>query len=112
MIPRGFSAGARRTWEEMHEHYDFSASELILLERALRQFDLGDSFLKTAQRAGVMTGGGKLHPLVNASRDAHQNALRCWRAIGFAKGDGRTRRPGRPGGDEWSAKRKELARIP
>jgi hypothetical protein len=49
---------------------------------------------------------GKAHPLIAARRDALLASARFWRQLKFEDPARPARRPGRPGGDNWSAARK------
>ena len=100
-IPYGLSAWAAGVWGELTALHHFEQFELVAFERALRWFDLSDQWLTDAEAAS----GAERSRLVKQGMDAATSGLRFWRTLKFAD-DAAVRRPGRPSGDDWSAKRK------
>lgn len=89
-------------WDELTERHQFEPHELVTFERALRWFDRSDQSLASADAA---VDGRERAQLMKQAMDGANCGLRYWRALKFT--DGTTaRRPGRPSGDDWSAKRK------
>jgi hypothetical protein len=100
-VPKGLSTESMGIWKELTTLHRFEAHELVAFERALVWFDKSDAWLRDAEAAE----GRLAASLVKMSMDASNCGLRYWRTLKFT--DGTTaRRPGRPPGDEWSAKRK------
>jgi hypothetical protein len=106
--PAGLSKWARGVWNALLGDNDFTDSELIPFTRALRWWDLSDKLLAEAATAG---GAQEQARLTKLSLDAATSALRHWRTLRFTDPAKPTRRPGRPGGDGWSAMRTEGARL-
>jgi hypothetical protein len=92
--PKALSPRSRALWTELHSAYDFTVADEAILERALESYDVHDSLMKSARRAGVDSKDARA--LLGAARDASLVALRHWAALGFAKIDLATRGPGRP----------------
>jgi len=105
LAPRGLSDRSRRLWRDLVAAYDFQPHEHELLVRALEQNDLADQCARTIRRDGLQVDG-KAHPLVAVQRDALQTSARYWRQLKFKSSGEQARRPGRPGGENWSAARK------
>jgi hypothetical protein len=103
--PAGLSRGARRIWRQLTALHDFEAHELIAFERALVWWDRSDEWMEASETA---TGRDRT-ALVKQSLDGANMALRHWRTLRFRDEDA-ARRPGRPSGDEWSAKRRAQLR--
>jgi hypothetical protein len=104
--PAGLSKWARGVWSTLLADNDFSDSELVAFTRALRWWDLSDKLL--AEAATAESGRAQLTKL---SLDAATSALRHWRVLKFTDPAKPTRRPGRPGGEAWSAQRTEGGRL-
>jgi hypothetical protein len=104
--PAGLSKWARGVWNTLLTDNDFSDSELVAFTRALRWWDLSDKLLAEAASAG--NGRAQLTKL---SLDAATSALRHWRTLKFTDPAKPTRRPGRPGGEAWSATRAEGGQL-
>jgi hypothetical protein len=100
-VPHGLSAGSADIWKELTTLHRFEAHELVAFERALKWFDKADGWLQDAETAEGRSAG----LLVKRSMDASNCGLRYWRTLKFTDGSA-ARRPGRPPGDAWSAKRK------
>ena len=103
--PKKLSRRLQNLYREYVGEYDFALHELDLFGEALRAQDLVDRIATIVDVEGVRVDG-KPHPMLPALRDARQTALRAWRVCGFKAEGEEKRRPGRPAGDQWSAKRK------
>jgi hypothetical protein len=108
--PAGLSARSKRLWRDLLDANDFQRHELEVLARALEMADKADEMSTIIERDGLLVGG-KAHPLIAARRDALLASARFWRQLKFVDPEKPSRRPGRPGGDGWSAKRTEGARL-
>jgi hypothetical protein len=102
-VPRGLTPASRRLWAVLTTEHHFEVFELTALERSLRWFDKADAWLQQAEEAGVEARAAAV--LVKQSMDASNCGLRYWRTLKFTDGTP-ARRPGRPAGPDWSAKRK------
>jgi hypothetical protein len=101
--PSGLSPGARRVWQTLGAQYEFRHPEWLALEESLRWRDRAETWLKHSEQAA----GREQAELVKRALDASQMGLRFWRLLKFVNSDEPLhRRPGRPGGREWSAARK------
>jgi hypothetical protein len=100
--PAGLSAWATGVWQELTARHHFEPHELVVFERALRWWDTSDL---AATQASSATAAAEVARLTKLSLDAATSALRHWRALKFPAAEG-ARRPGRPAGDAWSAKRR------
>jgi hypothetical protein len=100
-VPKGLSRGSADIWRALTTAHVFEQHELIMFERALVWFDKADAWL----RASTAASGRAQAALVKQSMEASTCGLRYWRTLKFVDGAA-ARRPGRPSGDDWSAKRK------
>jgi hypothetical protein len=100
--PAGLSKWARGVWTTLLRDNDFSDSEIVAFTRALRWWDLSDSLLAEANAAQ----GGARAQMTKLSLDAATSALRHWKVLKFTDPANPSRRPGRPGGVDWSSGRK------
>jgi hypothetical protein len=103
--PKGLSVRSREIWDELTTLHRFEPHELVAFTRALTWWDRADGWLREADAAEGKTAV----LLVKMSMDASNCGLRYWRTLKFSDGTA-ARRPGRPSGDDWSAKRK-LAKV-
>lgn len=103
--PRDLSAASVQIWKDVIRDHEFEAHELPLLMSALRWRDRSAAWLEESEQAI----GREEARLVKQSLDAAQTSLRHWRALKFTDADGKTRRPGRPAGADWSPKRRQQA---
>jgi hypothetical protein len=104
--PASLSRGSRRIWRQLTALHQFEAHELIAFERALSWWERSDEWLEASKKAE----GREQAQLVKQAMDAANAALRHWRTLKFSDPDAGVRRPGRPSGDQWSAKRKAQLR--
>ena len=100
--PHGLPEASRAIWAELTTEHTFEPYELVTFTRALRWFDRADALCLAADAASTAREGAAL---LKQAMDASTTALRFWRQLKFTDGTP-ARRPGRPSGDEWSAKRR------
>ncbi|MEO5739961.1 MAG: hypothetical protein ABIS29_05130 [Vicinamibacterales bacterium] len=103
--PRGLSPASKVLWRTLTQQHRWADHELVAFERALRWFDRADALAAASDKAQTHRDGAAL---LKSSMDAANTALRHWRLLKFSNGEA-ARRPGRPSGDDWSAKRKLAA---
>ncbi len=103
--PRDLSPASAQIWKDVIRDHEFEAHELPLLVSALKWRDRSTTWLKESETAA----GREQARLVKQSLDAAQASLRHFRALKFTDADDKTRRPGRPSGDDWSPKRRRQA---
>ena len=101
----GHSAWARKVRRTLLACHEFGEHELVAFERALQWWDRSDAWLVDSEACT----GRERAALVKESLDAAQIALRYWKVLKFPPPEGTTRRPGRPSGDMWSARRRDGA---
>lgn len=101
MMPEGLSAASQAVWRAMLAQHHFETHELSALANALRWEDQSTALLIDAAAATEPARS----KLLKLGMDAATCSLRFWRSLKFRDGD-TARRPGRPSGDAWSAKRK------
>jgi hypothetical protein len=107
---RPFSPEYQAHLADLQKDYECSTADKFMLPIALEGFQLRDTCLDEAYRLGVHTKEGRA--LLSTARDAAMWALKAWSSLGFGKADAEApRRPGRPGGAEWSPLRRQGAQA-
>src|SRR5262245_46346734 len=106
-VPAGLSEASTALWRAVMGEHRFEPHETATFESYLRWRDRSEQWMAESKRA---TGRDQAR-LVKQGIDAAQTSLRHLRALKFTDPDALTRRPGRPAGDNWSAKRKAQARL-
>ena len=99
--PQDLSPASVQIWKDVIRDHEFESHEVPLLMSALRWRDRSTTWLEESETAV----GREEARLIKQSLDAAQTSLRHWRALKFTDADNK-RRPGRPSGDAWSAKRR------
>ncbi len=102
--PKGLSSQSADIWAAVTAENAFSAHETPLLEAWLRWADRSEAWFREAQS---LTGTAQA-ALLKRAMDAATTSLRFRKALKFTDPDAAVRRPGRPSGDGWNAKRKTL----
>jgi hypothetical protein len=107
-IPAGLSPESASLWKALTTRHRFADFELVTFRKALEWFDRADALCADADRAD----GRESAALLKQAMDASCCGLRFWRQLKFTGGEA-ARRPGRPSGDLWSAKRQaqKLAKV-